>query len=301
VVQDFYAVVAGDAGLAAAKLAEDTYAQSVEVARALQVGGVSALGDVLQVETAYDQAILTYETAAHTAEAARGTLAFEIGVPADVPLKIRSDPVPAEVPALTARMTDLMAQAERQRPDLAAARAQVQAAIDNIEVARAAGRPSIAIAASRDRIDTAGLPLQNYSQIGVTLTVPIFTGFSVTYGVRQAQANLETSESTAEQVRLQVTLDVWNGYYGLDSANKLLAASATLLKTAQTNQEVALGRYKAGVGSIVDLLTALVAYAEALQSRISAEQSWQVARAQLVLAIGRLSGTDPIATGQPIP
>jgi len=209
--------------------------------------------------------------------------------------------VPAEVPALTARMTDLMAQAERQRPDLAAARAQVQAAIDNIEVARAAGRPSIAIAASRDRIDTAGLPLQNYSQIGVTLTVPIFTGFSVTYGVRQAQANLETSESTAEQVRLQVTLDVWNGYYGLDSANKLLAASATLLKTAQTNQEVALGRYKAGVGSIVDLLTALVAYAEALQSRISAEQSWQVARAQLVLAIGRLSGTDPIATGQPIP
>jgi outer membrane protein TolC len=301
VVQDFYGVVAGDAAQAAAKLTEDTYAQSVAIARALQVGGVSALGDVLQVETAYDQAILSYETAAHTAEGSRGTFAFEIGVPADMPLKLKADPVPTEVPALTARMADLMTQAERQRPDLAAARAQVESAIQDITVARAAGRPSIALAASRDRVDTAGIPLQNFGQIGLTVTVPIFTGFSVGYGVRQAQATLETREASAEQARLQVTLDVWNGYYALDAANKLLAASATLLKTAQTNQEVALGRYKAGVGSIVDLLTAQAAYAAALTSRITAEQSWQVARAQLVLAVGRLTGTEPIATGAAIP
>jgi outer membrane protein TolC len=301
VVQDFYGVVAGDAAQAAAKLTEDTYAQSVAIARALQVGGVSALGDVLQVETAYDQAILSYETAAHTAEGSRGTFAFEIGVPADMPLKLKADPVPTEVPALTARMADLMTQAERQRPDLAAARAQVESAVQDITVARAAGRPSIALAASRDRVDTAGIPLQNFGQIGLTVTVPIFTGFSVGYGVRQAQATLETREASAEQARLQVTLDVWNGYYALDAANKLLAASATLLKTAQTNQEVALGRYKAGVGSIVDLLTAQAAYAAALTSRITAEQSWQVARAQLVLAVGRLTGTEPIATGAAIP
>lgn len=301
VVQDFYGVVAGDAGQAAAKLTEDTYGQSVEIARALQVGGVSALGDVLQVETAYDQAILAYETAAHTAEGSRGTFAFEIGVPADMPLKLKADPVPTEVPALTARIADLMTQAERQRPDLAAARSQVESAIQDITVARAAGRPSIALAASRDRVDTAGIPLQNFGQIGLTVTVPIFTGFSVGYGVRQAQATLETREASAEQARLQVTLDVWNGYYSLDAANKLLAASATLLKTAQTNQEVALGRYKAGVGSIVDLLTAQAAYAAALTSRITAEQSWQVARAQLVLAVGRLTGTEPIATGAAIP
>jgi outer membrane protein TolC len=218
-----------------------------------------------------------------------------------MPLKLKADPVPTEVPALTARMADLMTQAERQRPDLAAARAQVESAIQDITVARAAGRPSIALAASRDRVDTAGIPLQNFGQIGLTVTVPIFTGFSVGYGVRQAQATLETREASAEQARLQVTLDVWNGYYALDAANKLLAASATLLKTAQTNQEVALGRYKAGVGSIVDLLTAQAAYAAALTSRITAEQSWQVARAQLVLAVGRLTGTEPIATGAAIP
>lgn len=301
VVQSFYGVVAGDAAQAAAKTTEDTYAQSVEIAHALHVGGVSALGDVLQVETAYAQAVLAYETAAHTAESSRGMLAFEIGVPADQPLKLEAEPVPAQVPAFTARMADLMTQAERQRPDLAAARSQVESAVQDITVARAAGRPSIAIAGSRNRVDTMGIPLQNYGQIGVTVTVPLFTGFSVGYGVRQSQATLEIREANAEQVRLQVTLDVWNGYYALDSANKLLTASATLLKTAQTNQEVALGRYKAGVGTIVDLLTAEAAEAAALQSRISAEQSWEVARAQLVLALGRLSGVEPLASGAGIP
>jgi len=301
VVQSFYGVVAGDAAQAAAKTTEDTYAQSVEIARALHAGGVSALGDVLQVETAYDQAVLAYETAAHTAEGSHGTFAVQIGVPADQPLKLEAEPVPAQVPALTARMADLMTQAERQRPDLAAARSQVESAVQDITVARAVGRPSIAIAGSRNRVDTMGIPLQNYGQIGVTVTVPIFTGFSVGYGVRQAQATLEIREANAEQVRLQVTLDVWNGYNALDTANKLLTASATLLKTAQTNQEVALGRYKAGVGTIVDLLTAQAAEAAALQSRISAEQSWEIARAQLVLALGRLSGVEPLATGAGIP
>jgi len=45
-----------------------------------------------------------------------------------------------------------------------------------------------------------------------------------------------------------VTEDVWNGYYAVDSANKQLEASASLVKTAQSSLEVAEGRYKAGVG-----------------------------------------------------
>jgi outer membrane protein len=187
-----------------------------------------------------------------------------------------------------------MRAAVKQRPDLAAAFAQRDAAIANVTVARAAGRPSISVSAGRERVDTQALPLQNYSHIGVTVTVPIFTGFNVDYGVRQAQAALETSEVNVEQIRLKVSQDVWNGYYGLDSANQQLAATATLVKTAEANQEVAVGRYKAGVGTIVDLLTAQTAAAAAQQLRIAAELAWQVGRAQLVLALGRLTGAEPL-------
>lgn len=297
VVQTFYGVVAGDAALAAAKSAESAAARSVEIAKALQEGGAAALGDVLQAETAYDQAVLARVQAAQTDKSSLAALAVTLGFPADRPLKIASEAVPAEVPALTARMEDLMREAMRQRPDLAAALAQRDSAIADVTVARAAGRPSIAVSAGRDRIDTTGIPLQNYGQVGVTITVPIFTGFNVGYGVRQAQAALEAREVNAEQIRLNVSQDVWNGYYGLESANQQLGATTTLVKTALQNQEVAVGRYQAGVGTILDLLSAQTAAATAQQTRITAEYNWQLSRARLVLALGRLTGAEPLAPG----
>ena len=121
------------------------------------------------------------------------------------------------------------------------------------------------------------------------------------YSVRQAQAALQVSEANLDQIGLNVTLDVWNGYYSLDSANQQLTATADLLKTAEQNEQVALGRYKEGVGSIVDVLTAQTALATARQLRITAELGWKVARAQLALALGRLSSAEPLMNNAPLP
>ena len=301
VVQAYYGVVSSDALQEAAKLTEDTAAASLDIAHALQSGGAATLGDVLEAETAYDQVVLAHVLAVQAAQTSRGQLDFVLGVPADTPLKLDAQPVPADVPALTARMTDLMTEASRQRPDLAAARAQLDAAEADITVARAAGRPSIAAAGSRERILTTGIPTQNYTEIGVTLTVPIFTGFSVGYGVREAQGTYEVRGANLEQVGLQVTLDVWNGYYAVESANHQLQATATLIKTAEANLEVAVGRYKAGVGVFLDLLNAQAALSQARQARINAELAWEVSRAQLALALGRLSGADPLKHAEILP
>jgi TolC family type I secretion outer membrane protein len=301
VVQSYYGSVGGDAGLVAARATEDIAAHSLEIARALQTGGVGALGDVLQAQTAYEQAVLARVQAEAAAKSAKGTLAVTLGGTADQPFRLAPEPVPSEVPALAARMADLMAEAARQRPDLAAAQAQRDSAEANITVARAAGRPSISIGALHSFTSTTGVPKQNYDQVGITVTVPIFTGFNVNYGVRQAQAALQVSEANLEQVGLNVTLDVWNGYYTLDSANQQLTATADLLNTAEQNEQVALGRYKAGVGSIVDVLTAQTALATARQLRINAELGWKVARAQLALALGRLSSAQPLTDGTALP
>jgi outer membrane protein len=300
-VQGYYGVVAGDAVLLAAKTTEGTSAHSLDIARSLRDGGVATQGDVLQAETAHDLAVLAGVQATAAAKLARGMLAVVIGSSADQALKLEAEPVPAEVPALAARMTDLMAEAARQRPDLAAALAQRDAAEANITVARATGRPSISFQAGRNLADTTGDVNQNYNQVGLYITVPIFSGFNVAYGVRQAQAVLEASEANVEQARLGVSLGVWNGYYTLDSANQQLAATATLTKTAEDNQEVALGRYKSGVGTMIDVLTAQSAAASARLLRVNAEFGWQVARAQLALALGRLTGTEPLHTDSSLP
>ena len=205
------------------------------------------------------------------AKTARGTLSVTIGSPADQPLKLEPDPVPAVVPALSARMADLMNEATRQRPDLAAALSQRDAAAADVTVARAVGRPSISFQGGRYFADTSGVPNQSYNQIGIYVTVPIFSGFSVDYGVRQAQATLAAREASAEQVRLNVSQDVWNAYYSLDSANQQLAATASLTRAADDNQQVAFGRYQSGVGTILDVLTAQTAAGTARQLEANAQ------------------------------
>jgi len=301
VVQAYYGVVAADAGLAAAQTTERTTGSSLEVARALRDRGVGTLADLLQAQTANGQAMLARVQAEATARTSRGVLAVTLGFPADQPLKIDAEAVPAEVPALSARMADLMAEATRQRPELAAARAQRDAAQADIAVARAAGLPTISVGAGRNFIDTTGLPHQNYNQLSLNVTVPLFRGFNTDYSIRQAEAALEAREDGLEQTRLAVSNDVWNAYYTLDSANQQLGATASLLRTAQENEQVALGRYQSGVGSILDVLTAQTSAANSRQQRISAELGWRVARAQLALSLGRLTSAAPLNAGAALP
>jgi TolC family type I secretion outer membrane protein len=301
VVQAYYGVVAGDAALGAAKTTDEVTAHSLEIARALREGGVGTLADVLQAETAHGQAKLSRIQAEADAKNARGTLAVTLGLSADQALQLDAEPVPTELPPLTARMADLMAEAARQRPDLKAAQAQRDAAEANITTARALGRPVIALGALHDFTSTSGVPNENYNQIGLTVNWPLFTGFNTSYGVRQAQATLQQQEANLEQVGLSVTLDVWNGYYALDSANQQLLETASLIKTAEDNLQVAFGRYQAGVGTIVDVLTAQTAAATSRTLRINAELGWKVARANLALALGRLSSADPLAAGAALP
>jgi outer membrane protein TolC len=301
VVQSYYGEVAGDAALSSARITEDVTAHSLEIARSLREGGVGTLADVLQAETAHGTAVLARVQADAAAKSARGTLAVTLGLAADEAFTLSPEPIPAEVPALSARMRDLMAEAVRQRPDLKAAQAQRDAAEANITVARAAGRPTIQIGALHEFQYAQGTPNQNFSTIGVQFTWPLFSGFNVTYGVRQAQAQLEEQEANLEQLGLTVSLDVWNGYYALDSANQQLKVTAGLAKTADDNLQVALGRYQAGVGTIVDVLTAQSAASTARVYRINAELGWKVARAQLALALGRLSSAEPLHEASALP
>ncbi|MGH8230589.1 MAG: TolC family protein [Steroidobacteraceae bacterium] len=301
VVQAYYGVIAADGLLDAAKTNETVAAHSLELAHTLRTGGAGTLADELQAATAHDQAVIARVQAEAAAQSARGTLAVTLGLDADRTLRLNAAPLPDQVPAFSARMADLMAEAVRQRPDLKVAQAQRDAAEANITVARAAGRPSIGITAGHTFVYSQGIPNQNYSQIGVSVTVPIFTGFSVGYGVRQAQAALAVSEANLEQARLAVTAGVWNAYYALDSAGRQLTETASLISNAENNQQVAVGRYQAGVGTIVDVLTAQSAAALARQTRVNAELGWRVARAQLALALGRLASAEPLSNSAQLP
>ncbi|WP_319244219.1 TolC family protein, partial [uncultured Propionivibrio sp.] len=67
-----------------------------------------------------------------------------------------------------------------------------------------------------------------------------------------------------------------------------LRTAADLLASAEQSERVALGRYRAGVGTLIDLLNAQSALAAARVQRIQAALDWHVSRATLAKAVGTL-------------
>ena len=136
----------------------------------------------------------------------------------------------------------------------------------------------------------------NVYTVNVGLKIPLFSGFSREYDQREAEAQSRAATARVEQVRQQVVLQVFSSYYALQTAARRVRTADDLLASATQSDEVALGRYKAGVGSILDLLTAQSALADARSQWIETRWVWRTALAQLAHDIGVLDvhGESPL-------
>ena len=120
------------------------------------------------------------------------------------------------------------------------------------------------------------------------MSIPLFDGFAPSYRIRSAEALAEMRVAQRDRLRLQISLDVWNAYQALRTANESVRATSVLVTSAEESARMALGRYKAGVGNILDTLNAQSALASANQQKIQAELNWSIARASLAQALGTL-------------
>jgi len=287
-LQGYYQVQAGDAALAAARESERAAQESFNAAEARYKVGTATPADRLQAQTAYSQATLKRIQAERDMKNAQGSLSTVIGGEAHrPPALVPAAPLAAPGKEFQQDVAALVEEARRRRPDLTAAEAQVKAAQASVDAAKAAGLPTVSLAAAPAFQDIGGSS-SHTSSIGVTLNVPLFAGFSTTYKVRNAEALKEAREAQRERIRQQVALDVWQSYQNLLTAGQSLQTTADLLNSAEAAEKVALGRYKAGVGSILDVLNAQSALALARQQRVQATFDWNVSRATLAQAMGNL-------------
>ncbi|MDD2884721.1 MAG: TolC family protein [Dechloromonas sp.] len=288
-VQSFHAAQAAQAAVQAAGEAERAAQASYAAAEARYQIGAGTPADRLQAKTAWSQAILNRQRSIGEASNARGALAYALGFPASTPLVLADRPVLADVPAMHQNVDRLIERALVQRPDLRAAEAQLRAAQASVAVAQAAGRPTVTLAAGPSWQRLAGQESQS-STLGLTLNVPLFTAYDTTYRVQQAVAQVDVRGAQRDRLHHQVALEVWRAYQNWQTAGHSLRMTADLMASAEQSALVALGRYQAGVGSVLELLSAQSALASARLQRIQAELDWQVSRATLAQAMGILDG-----------
>ena len=261
---------------------------SLESTEERQRVGLATIADVLQAKTALSQATLTLETTEGDLQTTRGALAAAMGLPANSPYDIDAAPATNVGPA-TDSVDVLIAHAMASRPDLAAAQAQYREAIGNVRAARGNLFPSIQATGTGGRTYVRTLPggVSNYT-LSVGLAIPVFSGFARQYAVKQRRAEADAALGHAASIRQQVTFQVFSSYYALQTAARRVNTADDLLVSAQSSEDAALGRYRAGVGLFVDLLTAQSALASARAQQVQARWVWQTALAQLAHDTGAL-------------
>jgi outer membrane protein len=251
--------------------------------------GVATIADVLQARTSASQAELAAEITAGDLQTARGALALSLGLPANVPYDIDSTAGQLSVQLLADSVDTLIARAIENRADLAAARAEFDASRSQISAARANRLPSLTLSGTGGRTYTSSLPRggNNYT-VSLGLRIPLFAGFSRVYDQLEAAAQADAAAARADALGQQVIFEVFRSYYALQTATRRVRATADLVASAEQSSEVAQGRYKAGVGSVLDLLSAQSALADARAQQVLARLEWNTSLAQLARDAGVL-------------
>ncbi|MGB2832475.1 MAG: TolC family protein [Methylotenera sp.] len=287
-IQAFYQVQANIAALDAAIASERASEESFKAAEARYKAGVSTPADKLQAQTLLAQNTLSKITVEGALKTAYGTLANVMGLEANQTLKLAIAGTLQSPQNITQDINVLIEQARTRRPDLLASEAQLKAAQASIDASRAASKPTVSVAVSNNLQDGSQTSFGSNSALGMTVSIPIFNGYGPSYKIRAAEASADLRAAQRDQLRLQISLDVWRAYQNLRTANESIQAANALVTSANESSQVALGRYKAGVGNIIDSINAQSALASARQQQVQANLNWNIARATLAQSIGGL-------------
>jgi outer membrane protein len=292
VVQAYYGLLSAKANTEALRVAEKSAQEGLTAAQTRYHAGVATPAAVLLAKTALSQAELNVITAEGSERDAQGTLANVMDISLTQPLELT--PPPQAAPDLVAEkdIGHLLDLAREQRPDLAAAEAQIKAAEASVKASKASGMPRISLDASASATNTAiggaGNIASRNGQIGVTVTFPLFTGFNTQYQTQAAEAQLQNDIASRDQLANQVALEVWKAYQSLITNSQALRSAKDLVDSASQSEQVSLGRYRAGVGNILDLLASQSALARARQQQVAALYNWRIAKFALAQSIGVL-------------
>ena len=298
--QAYYEAAAGAAAVAAARQAEATAREIAQAAEFKAQVGAATKVDALQARTALSQATLARVRAEGQARSAVGALAHALGVDVRSPLRLAEDgaldpqsqPDPAAHDAFLQRLDGLIEEALASHPALVAARAQLAAAEARLASLRSEGFPTLSLSHSgflNGRPGTALPSSQTYERLtAITLSFPIFEGFSRNYRLHEQRAQIEARRADLAGQQSQVAYEVWRAYEALQVEASSLAASADLMRSASEALEAARARYQAGAADTIDVLNAQKDAASARQERILALASWRLSRLRLLAGLGRL-------------
>ncbi len=183
----------------------------------------------------------------------------------------------------------LVQEALAARPDYQSSLLNKQIAESNLTIAQGGHYPRLSAGAGYSLGGT-GLGSIGRSKtwdVGLTLSVPLFSGFQTSTAVQTSQLDLQLAESSVEQAKRKVGKDVKSSLLNLETARKRYEVSLKSVKSAEEDRRIAEERYNLGANTLLDLLIASANYTQAKSNQVSSTYDFVYAKLQFRITVGR--------------
>lgn len=110
-----------------------------------------------------------------------------------------------------------------------------------------------------------------YQQLGITLSVPIFTRRTVKTQVEEAKINVDQAQLNFNNTKITLSQDVERAYINVQNAQSQYDAAQVQYKFNQENYRIASEELRIGSVNVVDFMVQKTAYVQAQQAVIQAK------------------------------
>ena len=284
--QDYFEIRSLDAEHAILHDTVVNYRDTLQLTKVRYQGGIASDEDVSQAQTQLDTSI-AQET---DVTVARATFEHAIATLIGKPAATFALPIAQFVPNPPAVPLSLPSELLERRPDIASAERRVASANAEIGVARAAYYPNLTLSA------TSGFQTSQFSQwfiwpsnlwsIGPAFAETIFDGGARGAVVAQARATYDNTVATYRQTVLTAFQAVEDYLATLRILSQEIVEQHTAVASANHYLDLSLVRYRGGVDSYLNVITAQNALLTNRLSELQVELRQMEASVSLVMALG---------------
>lgn len=257
--------------------------------------GAVTIADVYKQQVLTGTAELDLVQAKNTFETAKSNLLYYLGLDVLEPYEFQ-DPLKTSAAIDDnfskdyADINDLVAKALKNRSDYQSMKLDLQNTYENIKQAQAGHLPTLSNSMSF------GLGANNLSSlwdtkkysIGLSLNIPIFSGWSVENRVQSAKVASLNKEIDVTDLERSIKKDIQKNYLDLQAAEKQIEVGKKTVVSAEESRKIISEKYSLGSGTLLDVLSANTDFTTAQTNLVNSQFTYAKLKAQIQYLIGVL-------------
>jgi outer membrane protein len=286
----YFSILRAEKFLSVAEQQVKQFEAQLEVTKAFFDVGIVPKNDVLQAEVRLANARQLLVKAANDLATAKASfnilLRREIGTPLEVVDILEYKAFPKEFEAS-------LDEALRQRPEVKAARLNIDQAKEGVKIARSGFFPTISLAGNYDRFSddfdlSGGTKFSDRWTIQTLASFTLWNWGNTAFKVGENKVKVTQAEDSKIQLIESITLEVKSNYLNLLTAEKNINVTEKAIEQAEENLRMNEERYKYQVATQTDVLDAVTLLAQARVNYYGALSDFNIAKAQLERSMGRM-------------